>query len=183
MELILRELELRDEIEARAAHSEFPDWEFLLSFNEVEEYCSSQQKMDSERITWAQYVENCRKMRMGIDLPKGRVPATFFIAEVDGELVGRASIRHELNTFLLNYGGHIGYGVRPAFRRRGYATEILRQSLTYIRGIGVFDVLMTCFDENVGSATVIESCGGELENIVEFEEKPLRRYWIKNNSV
>ena len=183
MELILRELELRDEIEARAAHSEFPDWEFLLSFNEVEEYCSSHQKTDSKRITWAQYVENCRKMRMGIDLPKGRVPATFFIAEVDGKLVGRASIRHELNTFLLNYGGHIGYGVRPAFRRKGYATEILRQSLAYIRGIGVRDVLMTCFDENVGSATVIESCGGELENIVEFEEKPLRRYWIRNSSV
>lgn len=183
MKLTLRELEFRDEAEARTAHSEFPDWEFLLAFNEVEEYCSSQQKMDSDRITWAQYVENCRKMRLGIDLPKGRVPATFFIAEVDGELVGRASIRHELNTFLLNYGGHIGYGVRPTFRRRGYATEILRQSLIYIRGIGVNDVLMTCFDENVGSATVIESCGGELENVVEFEGKPLRRYWIQNIAV
>ncbi len=118
-------------------------------------------------------------MRLGIDLPKGRVPATFLIAEVTGELIGRASIRHELNTFLFNYGGHIGYGVRPQFRRRGYATEILRQSLEYIRALGVDDVLLTCFDENVGSAAVIESCGGELENVVEFEGKPLRRYWIR----
>lgn len=183
VELVLRELEVRDEHEARKAHSEFPDWEFLLSFDQVDEYCSSEQKLDSDRISWAQYVENCRKMRMGIDLPKGRVPATFFIAEVDGQLVGRSSIRHELNTFLLNYGGHIGYGVRPAFRRRGYATEILRQSLTYIRRLGVGDVLITCFDENVGSATVIETCGGELENFVELEGRPLRRYWIRNKDL
>jgi predicted acetyltransferase len=80
---------------------------------------------------------------------------------------------------LFNYGGHIGYGVRPEFRRRGYATEILRQSLGYIRELGVADVLMTCLDENVGSATVIETCGGELENIVDLEGKPLRRYWIR----
>jgi predicted acetyltransferase len=169
MELILRELEIGDELEARAAHLEFPDWQFLLTVGAVAKI---------NEIAWSTHVEECRKMRLGIDLPKGRVPATFFIAEVDGELVGRASIRHELNTFLLNYGGHIGYGVRPQFRRRGYATEILRQSLEYIRGLGVDDVLVTCHDENVGSAVVIESCGGKLENIVEFEGKPLRRYWI-----
>ena len=165
MAMILRELELRDEQEALAAHQEFPDWEFLLSYK--------------PEMNWAQYIENCRKMRLGEDLPKGLVPATFFAAEVDGKLIGRSSIRHELNRFLFNYGGHIGYGVRPEFRRRGYATEILRQSLTYIRGLGVGDVLITCYDENIGSATVIESCGGELENTVEFEGKPLRRYWIR----
>lgn len=118
-------------------------------------------------------------MRLGINLPKGRVPATFFIAEVDGQLVGRASIRHELNTYLFNYGGHIGYGVRPEYRGRGYATEILRQSLIYIRELGVSEVLMTCFDENIASARVIESQGGSLENVVELEGKPLRRYWIR----
>lgn len=164
MDLRLRELEVKDEREALAAHREFPDWEFLLSY-----------KPDRN---WSEYVTQTHEMRLGINLPEGRVPATFFIAEVDGKLVGRSSIRHELNTFLRNYGGHIGYGVRPEFRRQGYATEILRQSLTYIRGIGVGDVLITCLDENVGSSAVIERCGGQLENIVDFEGKPLRRYWI-----
>ncbi len=170
MELILRELKIGDEAEARAAHLEFPDWDFLLALGP---------QADIAQVPWSKHVEDCRNMRLGIDLPKGRVPATFLIAEVAGELVGRASIRHELNTFLLNYGGHIGYGVRPQFRRRGYATEILRQSLEYIHELGVDDVLMTCFDENVGSAAVIEACGGKLENVVEFEGKPLRRYWIR----
>jgi len=165
MRLNLRELQDGDEREALAAHSEFPDWEFLL--------------LHTPEITWHDYVLRCRDHRLGINLPKGRVPATFFIAEVDGEIIGRASIRHELNTFLTNYGGHIGYGVRPQFRRRGYATEILRQSLDYIRGLGVDDVLMTCFDENIGSAAVIEAAGGQLENKADFEGKPLRRYWIR----
>ena len=165
MGLNLRELEIRDEREAIAAHREFPDWEFLLSYK--------------PEMNWAQYVEDCRKMRLGEDLPKGLVPATFFIAEVDNKLIGRASIRHELNTYLKNYGGHIGYGVRPEFRGRGYAKEILRQSLGYIRRLGVSEVLVTCFDENVASARVIESCGGELENIVELDGKALRRYWIR----
>ncbi len=170
MALSLRELEIKDEAAARAAHLEFPDWEFLIPLDSTKKVIET---------PWLEHVEDCRKMRLGINLPKGRVPATFFIAEVNGELVGRSSIRHELNTYLFNYGGHIGYGVRPEFRRRGYATEILRQSLGYIRELGVADVLMTCLDENVGSATVIETCGGELENIVDLEGKPLRRYWIR----
>ena len=165
MGLILRELEIRDEHEALAAHREFPDWEFLLSYN--------------SDMEWSDYVARCNDIQLGINMPKGVVPATFFLAEVDGEVIGRSSIRHQLNTFLLNYGGHIGYGVRPKFRRRGYATEILRQSLSYIRKIGVEDILVTCFAEYIGSATVIERCGGELENTVELDGKPLRRYWIR----
>jgi len=80
---------------------------------------------------------------------------------------------------LLNFGGHIGYGVRPKFRRRGFATEILRQSLKYIHELGVTEVLVTCDEDNVGSSKVIESQGGILENRVEYEGRFKRRYWIK----
>ena len=165
MSLNLRELEISDEAEALAAHAEFPDWEFLIFY--------------TAGMDWAEFVTANKRGSQGLDLPKGRVRHTFFIAEENGVLVGRSSIRHELNAFLKNYGGHIGYGVRPEFRGRGYAKEILRQSLTYIRQLGVSEVLVTCFDENLASARVIESHGGELENIVEFEGKLLRRYWIR----
>jgi predicted acetyltransferase len=165
MALLLRELQIDDKESALAAHAEFPDWQFLNFY--------------TEGMDWAEFVEENKRASQGIDLAKGRVRHTFLLAEVDGMLVGRSSIRHELNTYLKNYGGHIGYGVRPEFRGRGYAKEILRQSLGYIRRLGVSEVLVTCFDENVASARVIESCGGELENIVELDGKALRRYWIR----
>ena len=92
--------------------------------------------------------------------------------------VGRV---HELNAFLAREGGHIGFGVSPAFRRRGYATAILEQSLVVARALGITDVLATCDDNNVGSATVIERCGGVLDSTAVPDRGgiPIRRYWIR----
>lgn len=131
-------------------------------------------------MAWSIYLGRLDAARKGIDLPVGFVASTFLVADVDNEIVGRTSIRHELNEFLAREGGHIGYCVLAEHRRRGYATEILRQSLAIARAVGVERVLLTCDDDNVGSATVIESCGGVLESLTEAGEtgRPMRRYWI-----
>ena len=162
----LRPLSLADEAQALQAHSELAadSFEFLLGY--------------SEGMAWPEYLEVLSNELSGTNLKEGRVPATFMIAENDGELVGRTSIRHELNDFLFSVGGQIGYGVRPSYRRRGFATDILRQSLTYIHRLGVTQVLVTCLEDNVGSMKVIESQGGVLENTVEFEGALWHRYWI-----
>lgn len=130
---------------------------------------------------WAAYLEVLDQCRRGIKVPYDWVESTFLVAEADGEIVGRASIRHELgNGFLASEGGHIGYGVVPGHRRRGYATEILRQSLIIARSHGVDRVLITCDEPNVASARVIERCGGVYESTVPGSRDPLpkRRYWI-----
>ena len=71
-------------------------------------------------------------------------------------------------------GGHVGYTVRPTARRRGFASDALRQVVPLAGRRGIPRLLVTCDLDNVGSARVIESCGGELEG--ELQGK--RRYWI-----
>jgi predicted acetyltransferase len=131
-------------------------------------------------MSWPAYLDALRAQRCGVVPPEGLVPATFLVADVGGEIVGRVSIRHELNEVLTHEGGHIGYGVLPQHRRRGYATEVLLQSLVIARAEGVNKVLVTCSDHNLGSAAVIERCGGVLESIVTSRDgESIRRYWIK----
>jgi predicted acetyltransferase len=132
--------------------------------------------------TWDEVLGALRKEAAGEDLRPGWVRSDFLVAEVDGVPVGRVSIRHELNEQLLQVNGHVGYAVAPEHRRRGYATEILRQSVQRLAGLGVERVLVTCDEDNAGSAAVIEANGGVLEDIRAVGERRIRRYWISSGA-
>ncbi len=162
MVLLLRPLSLDVEDAALLAHLELAadGFEFLLDLQAGE--------------PWADYVARINGYARGENLPDGYVPMTYLVAVVDGAVVGRTSIRHALSDFLLNVGGHIGYGVRPAHRRRGHATEILCQSMAITEALGIRENLVTCDDDNVGSAAVIERAGGVLEDVRNGKS----RYWI-----
>lgn len=104
----------------------------------------------------------------------GYVPCTYLWI-VDGDMfLGSLAIRHELNDFLFNEGGHIGYSVRPSARRRGHAARALSDALPLARELGISRVLVTCDEDNAGSRATIEKNGG----IYEDSRGGKRRYWL-----
>ncbi|MGH3349168.1 MAG: GNAT family N-acetyltransferase [Nocardioides sp.] len=112
----------------------------------------------------------------------GRVHASAFWITSDDEVVGFIQLRHELNDFLENVGGHIGYSVRPSARRQGHARRALGLLLGEARVLGLERVLITCDDDNAASARTIESQGGELQDVFDGSAYGCglkRRYWIK----
>lgn len=134
-------------------------------------------------VAWVDFLATIEREHLGVDLPPDRVRADFLLAVVgDGQdetIVGRSSVRYALTDYLLNYGGHIGYAVAREHRRKGYATEILRQSLALAAENGIGSALLTCDDDNTGSIGVIEACGGVLEDRRPQQDGQVtRRYWI-----
>jgi len=167
VDLRLRPPRLTDETDVVAASSELAADDFPFAFR------AAGQPFEA-------FVRMVDDHRHGRNLDPAWVESSWLLAVVGDEVVGRSSIRFVLNDSLRREGGHIGYAVRPMHRRRGYATEILRQSVIIARASGVDDVLVTCDDSNVGSATVIERCGGVLADVIAGTDGvPIRRYWIR----
>ncbi len=111
----------------------------------------------------------------------GRVPNSVFLAlDEHDHLVGMINIRHRLNEYYEKYGGHIGYGVRPSERKKGFATQMLALALKEAVNLGLDKVLITCSTTNIGSAKTILNNGGIFENEVfdPHDRTMTQRYWI-----
>jgi predicted acetyltransferase len=126
------------------------------------------------------FVRSVKAWAQGKRLPRAWVASsTFWLVEGD-DYIGSINIRHELTDWLLRFGGHIGYAIRPSRRRRGYGKLMCRLALDEARTIGLERVLITCDADNVGSRRIIEANAGVLEDEIPQPDRdvPKRRYWI-----
>ncbi|NNF98260.1 MAG: GNAT family N-acetyltransferase [Desulfobacteraceae bacterium] len=155
----------------KALENDNPPWTFAFDFD--------------ESVVFSDYVDKLDLWSRGQALPEDFVPNTFFVGVVRNIIVGRLSIRHHLNDYLEKIGGHIGYGVIPAYRRQGYATEMLRQAIPVCASLGIEKALVTCDEGNAGSRKVIENCRGIYAGTTSLPELTVqkRRYWITTGPV
>ncbi|MBF0713565.1 GNAT family N-acetyltransferase [Gemella sp. GH3] len=117
---------------------------------------------------------------------KNFVTAHTFVLTNNTEIIGIINLRHELNDYLFNFGGHIGYSINKKFRNQGYGKLLLKNCLDYaFNELGLNKVLITCNENNIASKKLIISCGGILENIITDPTDNnimTERYWIKKDS-
>ena len=155
---------------------------YIEAYDEYEEY--SRAAGNPYRNPHAQnllaYYDDMRNAR---NLPAGYVGCTTFWL-VDDEahrFIGEIDIRHSLTDHLLRYGGHIGYAVRLGEWNKGYGTRMLSLALPHAKALGISRCLITCDDDNPGSARVMEKngfvLGDKVPNVIDGQAIITRRYW------
>ena len=152
-------------------------------FEMMDEWSNSGEKIIPYAIRKADY-HNFDLYRESIEVKEETensvLDSTYFALDIERNIfVGAVNIRHYLNNQLLKNGGHIGDGIRPSERRKGYATEMIRLALEECKKIGIDRVLMVCYKDNIGSRKSIINNGGVLENEIPAEDGKIdQRYWI-----
>ena len=109
--------------------------------------------------------------------PNWVVTDTFFALNDDCEIVGVIDLRHTLNDFLKDF-GNSGYSVRPSERKKGYATEMLRQVIEVAKDSGLREIHLSVERSNEPSVKTIKKNGGIYERSFEFENEIADVYGI-----
>ena len=109
--------------------------------------------------------------------PNWVVTDTFFAVDENENIIGIIDLRHTLNDFLKDF-GNSGYSVRPSERRKGYATEMLRQILLIAKQAGLEEVHLSVERDNEPSVKTIVNNGGKYERSFEFEGEEADIYRI-----
>ncbi len=150
---------------------------FMADWKEEEIIPSTLNKYQGDIQRFIDYLD-----MMENDPPRLLVPGTLFFLVEGEEILGACEIRHFLNSGLLKYGGHMGYGVAPKHRGNGYAAKMIELSKPFMKKVEIDRCLITCVQENVASAKSIIRAGGVLENEIDFirngQPKIGQRYWI-----
>ena len=167
-----------------------PDIKYYEQYNEMmTEWCAHGTSVSpwflgepfaniDEFADFVRKLDDCEK---GILDKKFAPSSSYFVMNEEGRMIGATSLRHYLTVEGYHSWGHIGYGVRPGERRKGYAVRMMQMMLEKAKERNIYKVLIAAYDSNVGSWKTAEKCGGVLENIVfeEGDDKPIRRYWIE----
>ena len=168
-------------IELTDPRAELKD-DYIRMMDEFEQAGETYWFFKDARKDFAAYLQKLADSARGANLPYGFVPYhAFWLVQDETRIIGELRLRHHLTDMLTIEGGHIGYNIRPSERRKGYGTLQLHLGLEKARGLGLTRVLVTCDDDNLPSAKIIEANGGVLSGRAISPESgvPVRQYWIE----
>ena len=116
---------------------------------------------------WLKWIEEDRNY--GQDL--------YFLVD-DNYVLGAISIRFKRTLETAGIDGHVGFGIRPSKRNKGYATMQIGLALEFCKSIGIKEVFISAKSTNIPSQRTIIKNGGVLQNVVNYEDYQLNRYYI-----
>ncbi len=137
--------------------------------------------LDFDHSDFPAMLEKIKQYEQGINLPIGYVPSSTFWLVENQEIIGVSNLRNHLNDRLRTAGGHIGLGVRPSYRGNRLGIQLLQLTLEKAAAMGIDEVHVHCYRDNLASARMIKACGGVLDSIVlDAYGEMLQRYTINN---
>lgn len=155
---------------------------YTMSLEKIKNGCMSSHDLMFDNLDEVDIIQNMKDHKDVTKLKPGYVIAYDYFLVDDDKFIGVVSIRKELTSHLLQYGGNISYAIHPKYWNQGYGNVSLKLALDKAREMGLRKVLITCDDNNVASYKIIEKNGGILENKVfntdNGESFLTRRYWI-----
>lgn len=173
----------------KAIHLIKTDEKFI---NEIEAFKQECLKENANAINGAgslattdvkEWIKNSLAYEEQKNCKEGYVSASQFLLlrEDDNKILGSIQVRHYLNDFLKEYGGHIGYTIVPSERKKGYATFMLKEAIKITQDLGIQEILITCDEDNTASKKTILNNGGIYLKTVQVEgkNKKTEKYLIK----
>ena len=124
-----------------------------------------------------------QEIEIAENIAEGAVPeSVYWLVNEKNRILGAITIRHSLTERMLNTEGHIGAGIRPSERMKGYGAKILELALDKMREMGFQKALVTCNEDNIGSEKAIIKNGGIKDNdFIEAHGNIVKRFWITLN--
>jgi predicted acetyltransferase len=159
-----------------------PRLEYATSYSEYVRELGDEERypfpLDFEHEDFPALLQRLENFASGIDLPEDFVPSSTYWLVQGSEIIGVSNLRHYLNDRIRRHGGHIGLGIRPSFRGRGFGNLLLALTILEARRKGISDIHVHCHKSNIASAKMITRNGGVLDSEVEESPEVVQRYHV-----
>lgn len=150
----------------------------FLAAGEGAEACGSLAKYENIQ----EWIDEVAMLSYPETTPIGKTPRKqyVYLREEDDKIIGFLQIRYGLSAYLEKYAGHIGYCICPSERRKGYASQLLKDALPLCKSLGIDKVIVCCETDNAGSIKTILNNNGIFESTVYDSQQGtfINRYYI-----